>query len=69
MPIRYALLALILGVFFGLIGICPLAALAIIILLFAFKSIGDYEKLCEELRQEEEEFQALQDEEFYDWQD
>jgi hypothetical protein len=42
MPIGYALLALILGVFFGLIGTCPLAALAIIILFFAFKSIGDY---------------------------
>ena len=59
MPIRYALLALILGVFFGLIGLCPLPALAIIVLVFAFKSIGDYEKLCEELRQEEEDFQAL----------
>ena len=67
MPIRYALLALILGIFLGLIGTCALAALAIIILLFAFKSIGDYEKLCEELRQEEEDFQDLQDEEFDDW--
>jgi hypothetical protein len=29
----------------------------------------DFEKLCEKLRQQEEDFQALQDEDFCDWQD
>jgi len=67
--IQYALLALILGIFLGLIGTCALAALAIIILVFAFKSIGDYEKLCDKLRQQEEDIQAIQDEDFCDWQD
>jgi hypothetical protein len=67
-PIRYALLALILGVFFGLLGTCALAALAIIILVFTFKAIGDCKKLCEKLREQEDDFQALQDEDFCDWQ-
>jgi hypothetical protein len=57
----------ILGIFLCLIGPCPLHALAIIIFVFAWKFIADFERLCEKLRQQEEDFRDLQDDDFCDW--
>ncbi len=50
MPVRYALVAFVLGVFLALIGLGPFGALATIIVLFTLKSLSDFAKLSEKLR-------------------